>query len=99
MRRGADASGGSLFAALRFVAAAALIAILHGAPAIAQLALYFDPDPELPKPLFVQTDLGSQIGYFQLLSAVADFTGDGYGDVVLAGWSDEGGPSFPARSF
>ncbi len=60
------------------------------------LSLYFDPDPDLPKPLFVQTGFGSQSGNFQLLSTVADFTGDGYDDVVLAGWSDEGGPIVPS---
>jgi hypothetical protein len=50
------------------------------------LALYFDPDPDLPKPLFVNTNFGDrQDDNFQLFSTVADFTGDGYDDVALVG--------------
>jgi hypothetical protein len=50
------------------------------------LALYFDPDSDLPKPLFVNTNFGDNADdQFQLLSTVADFTGDGYDDVALVG--------------
>ncbi|HXR57554.1 MAG TPA: hypothetical protein VN858_12170 [Casimicrobiaceae bacterium] len=51
------------------------------------LALYFGPDPDLPKPLFVNTNFGDNLGNnaFQLFSTVADFTGDGYDDVALVG--------------
>jgi hypothetical protein len=50
------------------------------------LALYFDPDPELPKPLYVNTNFGDrEDNGFQLMSVVADFTGDGFDDVALVG--------------
>ena len=50
------------------------------------LALYFDPDPELPKPLFLNTNFGNSVeDTFQLFSTAADFTGDGYDDVALVG--------------
>jgi hypothetical protein len=50
------------------------------------LSLYFDPDPNLPRPLFVNTNFGaSQEDAFQLFSIAADFTGDGYDDVALVG--------------
>ena len=50
------------------------------------LALYFDPDPDLPKPLYVNTNFGDRADdNFQLFSTTADFTGDGYDDVALVG--------------
>ncbi|HSU43257.1 MAG TPA: hypothetical protein VLN42_03485 [Casimicrobiaceae bacterium] len=50
------------------------------------LALYFDPDPDLPKPLFLSTNFGDRNGdNFQLFSIAADFTGDGYDDIALVG--------------
>ena len=53
------------------------------------LSLYVDPDPSLPKGVQLNTHFGQRPGdtNFQLLSATADFTGDGYDDVVLVGLS------------
>src|SRR5262249_4091982 len=51
----------------------------------ATLSLYFDPDPDLPKGILLDTLFGSVFGRFQLFSTAADFTGDGYDDVVLVG--------------
>lgn len=59
------------------------------APPIAspcQLLLFIDPDEGLPKGLPIDTDFGSIFGFgFELFSAAADFTGDGYDDIVFVG--------------
>jgi hypothetical protein len=52
-----------------------------------QLSVYVDPDPSLPKGLPISTSFGAGFvpSGFQLLSTAADFTGDGYDDVVYVG--------------
>src|SRR5262249_43972880 len=55
-----------------------------------RLSLYFDPAPDLPKGMLLDTSFGNGGLHggsftFQLFSTAADFTGDGYDDVVLVG--------------
>src|SRR5262249_26720453 len=42
-------------------------------------------DSDLPKGMLLNTLFGSNLAKFQLFSTAADFTGDGYDDVVLVG--------------
>ena len=49
------------------------------------LSLFLDPDANLPKGLPLNTLFGAQFQPNQILSTTADFTGDGYTEVVLVG--------------
>lgn len=58
------------------------------------LSLFIDPDEGLPKGLPIGTNFGS-IGGFSLFSAAADFTGDGYDDIVFVGLTANTGNFIP----